>query len=151
MSSLPIWQRGMLVHAFGDTYGHVADDGTLFGNVYGHALVGHSIDYVTYNFPRWRTFVYELYDALGGQNASSNAMLNLIVSTGSSLPYTPSWANDWSSTPPDERTDSLKMGNLAQTSFGYTFAYWPGGALGSPEAVDGIHPRRSQISNAIEA
>ena len=137
-SSLPVWQRGMLIHVFGDTYGHMADDGTLFGNIIGHGLVGHTVDYIPRDFPKYRTFVYELYDALGGENGWNNPKLDMLLSTAATLPYTPCFDNDWGSAMPAEHADSQIMGQLAQSSFGYTFPYWPGEALGTWGATDHI-------------
>jgi hypothetical protein len=62
-----------------------------------------------------------------------------IKASDKNLPYTSCWANIFGLNPPDEIEDARRMRLLATGRFGYTFAYVPGAAIGSPAATDGIH------------
>jgi hypothetical protein len=68
----------------------------------------------------------------------ANPMLAMLFARASTLKYNPTM--DFAFPGADESANSALMRGLAATSFGYTFAYFPGGAVGTPGATDHINP-----------
>jgi hypothetical protein len=65
--SLPAWQIGMMIHAFGDSFAHVQDDGQAYGYPLGHTLDGEGPDTIAKQKDHYRQFVKALYASLTGK------------------------------------------------------------------------------------
>ena len=143
--SLQPWQRGILIHAFGDSFAHVdKNTGEPFGWPPGHALMGHLPDFIGYNFHAYSTYVEQLYTALQGPTYENNAAITEILNTAFHLKYS---SRDYAFPEADEFSNAKTMEALARKSFGYAFAYSPGAEIGTWAAIDHDmwRPRDGQV------
>lgn len=76
------WQIGLIIHAFGDSFAHVRDDGRAFGYPLGHALAGHGPDTISTHKDAYIPYVKALFASLAGKPANEElAPLFAVVET----------------------------------------------------------------------
>lgn len=85
--SLKLWERGMLMHAFGDSFAHTYEDNgkrVAYGYPLGHAwdsLFGTDPDVIANNSQMYQNYVNQLYVALGGAKNGKKHLLQQIIDT----------------------------------------------------------------------
>jgi RHS repeat-associated protein len=117
--SLAIWERGLLVHAFGDSYAHTYQAGRAHKDFayrypYGHASTGdggHAPDIIANRPKLFQQYSRHLFDAL---NTGSGDIKKLrpLLQTAERLPKNELLRYEW-------------MRRLAERRFGYNFSYQP--------------------------
>lgn len=82
------WAVGTLVHAYGDTYAHLDEEGNPYGDIWGHFRDGHCPDRIAHSpqtIERWKSYAGSLFDLLAGHvqagsYATRKEMLNHFIS-----------------------------------------------------------------------
>jgi hypothetical protein len=135
--NLTPWERGLLIHAFGDSFAHTKgpNNSVAYGGDWGHGLAGHEPDIIGNNPRLYQLYVHDLYLALGG-NAASEA-------TNIRLQQIKNIANGFAGN--DDSAWQIKMmRKLASTPmFGYANPYAPE-AGGIDPAMDSLDRKRIQ-------
>lgn len=79
VDGIPLWQLGMLTHAYADCESHVDDDGSAYGPELGHALDRHEPDYISTRPGRYQAYCRGLCEALGGNMGNEDEILHVPV------------------------------------------------------------------------
>lgn len=148
--SMQVWQVGFIIHAMGDSYAHVSDNGEsikAYGEFIGHALAfSEKPDEIAYedNFTHYKLFVERLYEALKTDQASSENLNRFIsevenaVNTGDEGNVKKAIINfKLNETDEDIKFEQETISNVAQYNFSSkdekNFLRWLRDALEAPQ------------------
>jgi hypothetical protein len=138
-------QRGLLIHAYGDSYAHVDAFGNAYGWPLGHAPDGHFPDFIINDVPKYADYIRNLYEALGGTDPEGNDGLKTLLATAATLvfnPVTDNYINPYPllSLPPDITAAQIPPGEIANSKTMRKLA--EPDALIAHVRIRGSHPAR---------
>ncbi len=123
--NLPVWEKGFLLHALGDTYAHSDANGNPYSFPLGHGAQGHNPDLISNNINNYKAYTNSLYSMFGGQpNAAGVGQINAIINKAAGFAPPPGWFRKFLGGAVGN--EDQQMMNLAQAAFGYNNPYIPG-------------------------
>jgi hypothetical protein len=131
------WEIGFLIHAFGDAYAHTYTSRSglnAYGWPFGHLWSGHKPDIIASNREQYKTYVRELYRALGGCNEAGNELLQRLMVR----------ADD---SEEDPTAEAIWYGLFARRYAGYVRYYQPTDNFNIDRSMD--TPSPSEVSDLM--